>query len=320
MLSRYSIVSFDKILRRVERKITLDDSEEYCCVGLKLYGKGPFIRETKEGALIKRKQQWILKTSDVVYNKLFAWKGTFAIANEAVNNCIVSDKFPTYCLDKTLVDPDFLALWFRTPHLADQAKNLSKGAAALSKLTLNPPDFWKLTIPLPDNLDEQRRVVGRVTGLLAACERIAVLRSPIDAVVQGRRAGVGSEVRLLMTAALRNLNEAMTYANLLMRMCVDSTQTHPRFVKYWIMSPLARKYVRENTKGTSPSVQKINQRALINMPFPADTQLHEQQQWVAYLDSIFDGVDRLEATMRGQYRNIEALVPSILDRAFRGEL
>lgn len=410
MESRYPIRTFDKILRRVERKITLDDTADYQCVGLRLYGRGAFIRETKAGASIKRKQQWILKAGDVVYNKLFAWKGTFAIANASVNDCIASDKFPTYTLDTAAVCPEFLALWFRSPRLASDAKSLSKGAAALSKLTLNPPDLWKLTIPLPD-LPEQERVVKRISALLGAAERVVSIRSPIDAVVQGRRAGVGSEVRLLMTAALRSLNDAMmdrlsildkvltlrprsgpsfpcfesgegipvimpsalggfrfdkskclyglgdeilkkedlvksgdllisrgnkrdqvglcivyegegriTYANLLMRMTVDPSITSALFVKYWIMSPLARKYVRDHTKGTSPSVQKINQRSLVNMPFPAEIPLPEQQEWVKYLDSIFDGVDSLEARIREQYRDVEELVPSILDKAFRGEL
>jgi type I restriction enzyme S subunit len=67
-------------------------------------------------------------------------------------------------------------------------------------------------------------------------------------------------------------------------------------------------------------VQKINQRALVNMPFPREVPLPEQEKWVSYLDSIFEGVDCLEARIREQYRDIEQLVPSILDKAFRGEL
>ena len=408
--SRYPIVTFDKILCRVDRRIVLSEAAEYQCVGLKLYGKGAFIRECKVGAAIKRKQQWIVKRGDVIYNKLFAWKGSFAIADEAVDGCIVSDKFPTYSIDTSRVHPEFLALWFRSPHLAMIAQNSSKGAAALSKLTLNPPDFWRLSIPLPD-LDEQSRVASRVSRLLQIIERVKEHRSPIDAVVQGRRAGIGSEVRLLMSAALRNLNDAMqhrfgilddvltlrprsgpsfpcaeqgegipvimpsalggfrldtskvlygfgderlnqadilhagdllisrgnkrdqvglcvvfnsdgrfTYANLLMRMTVNPAKTLPEFVKYWVMSPVARKYILDHTKGTSPSVQKINQRALINMPFPKDVGLAEQQNWVRHLDTVFNRVDDLELRIRDQHALLESLVPSVLDRAFRGDL
>ncbi len=130
--SRYPIVGFDKILWRVERRHSLDDAAEYQCVGLRLYGRGAYVRETRSGVAIKRKQQWIIKAGDVVYNKLFAWKGTFAIADDSVDGSIVSDKFPTYSLDLESTRPEFLSFWFRTPQLAHDAEKLSKGAAALA--------------------------------------------------------------------------------------------------------------------------------------------------------------------------------------------
>lgn len=406
--SRYPIVTFSNIMERVERRIMLDDSEEYNCVGVRLYGHGAFVRETKQGSLIKRKQQYILRAGDVVYNKLFAWKGTFAIADSLVDECIVSDKFPTYRLNQQIVKPEYLALWFRSPQLAYEAQLLSKGAAALSKLTLNPPDFWKLPIPLPQ-MEEQERIIKRVGEMLRKCAFIKSSRSAFDAVVQGRRAGIGSEVRLLMTAALRSLNEAMssrlgvldevltlrprsgpsfpcseggqgipvvmpsalggfrydrskrlfgiggerlnradilapgdilisrgnkrdqvglcivysseervTYANLLMKMQVDRSKVNPAFVKYWIMTPVTRTYILQNTKGTSPSIQKINQQALVKMPFPIGVSLVEQEQWVKKLDRIFDKVDLCENLLRCQSADVERLVPAILSQAFRG--
>ncbi|MDP9224965.1 MAG: hypothetical protein M3P18_14195 [Actinomycetota bacterium] len=151
----WEITRFDKILRRVERKVTIDDEAEYATVGVRWYGNGAFVRERLLGADIARKQQWIIRAGDVVYNKLFAWKGSFAIADDTVNGHLVSDKFPTYALDEALVDPGFLAYYFRTADVAMQAERLSKGAAAISKLTLNPPQFWDLTIPLP-SLPEQQ--------------------------------------------------------------------------------------------------------------------------------------------------------------------
>jgi type I restriction enzyme, S subunit len=174
-LQGWRTVRFDQILKRVERKVTLDDVATYDCAGVRWYGLGAFNRETLLGMQIKRKQQWILRAGDIVYNKLFAWKGAFAIADETVDGCIVSDKFPTYLADPALVDARFLAYYFRTPRLAQQAMNLSKGAAAISKLTLNPPQFWDLTIPLPP-LDEQRRVMAHIEELATRIEEAKRLR------------------------------------------------------------------------------------------------------------------------------------------------
>jgi type I restriction enzyme S subunit len=139
----------------------IDDSTLYNTVGVHLYGLGAFVRQTILGLNIARKQQWLIREGDIVYNKLFAWKGTFAVADEAVNGCIVSDKFPTYLPNLGVIDPNYLRYYFRVHGLARQAELLSKGAAAISKLTLNPPQFWDLTIPVGP-LNEQHRIASRI--------------------------------------------------------------------------------------------------------------------------------------------------------------
>jgi type I restriction enzyme S subunit len=407
--SRYPLVSFNEIFKRLDQHILLDEFQEYACVGVRLEGRGGYVRESKIGGQIKRKKQWVVRHGDVMYNKLFAWRGAFAVADDELDGCIASDKFPLYKLDCSRVLPRYLEHWFRTPQLAFQARQWSKGAAALSKLTLNPPDFWKLTLPLPD-IKEQEKIAAALDSMLGAVQEALALRQPIDAVVQGRRAGIGSEVRLMMTAALDGLNsrvgndpgilddtltlrprsgpsfpvsedgpgeivimpsalggyrydpakcmrgdgsesvgkkdlvqvgdllisrgnkrdqvglcivyreiERHTYANLLMRMQVKDAFI-PEFVKYWIMSPLAVRYIRNHTKGTSPSVQKINQRALINMPFPKTVSIEEQMQWIAYLDGVFERVERIEELIREQHDDLESMYTSLLTAAFKGEL
>lgn len=174
-LDGWRSVRFDQIMKRVDRRITLDDDTMYDCVGVRWYGMGAFRREKLSGINIMRKQQWVLRSGDVVYNKLFAWKGAFAIADGSVNNCIVSDKFPTYEADVESVDPNYLRYYFQTSYIQRQAEALSKGAAAISKLTLNPPQFWELTIPLPP-LPEQQRIVAQIEELARRVEEARGLR------------------------------------------------------------------------------------------------------------------------------------------------
>ncbi len=186
----WRIARLDEICSRIERKVMLDDSAEYSTVGVRWYGNGAFVRDHLFGADILRKQQWVIHTGDIVYNKLFAWKGAFAIADEAVDGHIVSDKFPTYALDDSVVDPQFLTYYFRSSDLALQAERLSKGAAAISKLTLNPPQFWDLTIRLP-SMPEQQRLVAMLRD---AEERVALARQ--------LRADASSEAEALATSAI----------------------------------------------------------------------------------------------------------------------
>ncbi len=181
---------FDEILTRVDRKVVIDDAAEYSRVGVRWYGNGAFIRDRVFGTDIARKQQWIVCAGDVLYNKLFAWKGAFAVADEVVDGHIASDKFPTYALDTTRIEPRYLEHYFRTHQLAFQAGRLSKGAAAISKLTLNPPQFWNLKIPLPP-LGEQQRLVAILGDADAKLAEAKGLRSEARA-----------EVAALLTSAI----------------------------------------------------------------------------------------------------------------------
>ena len=412
-MTAYSHVPFTKVFKRVERKIELDDQIEYSCVGLQLYGLGAFVRERKLGVEIKRKAQWLVKQGDFVYNKLFAWKGTFAVIGPACSDCIVSDKYPTYQFDRTILDERYLKYFIQSESVWRQAELMSKGAAALSKFTLNPPDFWRLKIPLP-SLEEQGKIVSMLDDILCRYKALQEIRRPLDAVVQGRRAGIGSECRFILTGVLNLMDEKFegsigkleevltlrprsgpsfpcsdsgggirivmpsalggyrfdenkcmfgfggeaiseldileegdllisrgnkrdqvglcivyhpkdnrttTYANLLMRMKVNGKKVTPQFVKYWLMSPLAVNYIQRNTKGTSPAIQKINQAALLRLPFPLDIPIPCQEAWVSYLDQIFEMVELGEKEVREEYEKLQELRRTLLlDIFHQGEL
>jgi type I restriction enzyme S subunit len=139
---------------------------QYRRVGVRWYGNGAFIRDHEIGINILRKQQFIVRKGDLVYNKLFAWKGSFAIADETVDRCIVSDKFPTYIIDESEIYPGFLSNYLKTSIIRDLARSKSKGAAAISKLTLNPPDFLDLSIPSPV-IHEQKRIATKMNAIFS---------------------------------------------------------------------------------------------------------------------------------------------------------
>ncbi len=188
--SRWPTAKFGDVLRRVERKVTIDDAKEYATVGVRWYGKGAFVRERLLGADIAAKQQSILKKGDVVYNKLFAWKGSFAVADDAVDGHLVSGEFPIYELDRDRLDPHYLSYFFQTLELGLQAGRLSRGAAAISRLRLNPSQFAELKIPLPPPPDQE--------GL------VDVLRRAEVKLVEAKqlRSDVGAEASALVAAAI----------------------------------------------------------------------------------------------------------------------
>ncbi len=110
------------------------------------------------------------------------------------------------------------------------------------------------------------------------------------------------------------------YPDLMMRLKIDSKKVSRRFVLWLMQSDPIRDYIRENAKGTSPSMKKINQQTVMSIPFPSELSLDEQNQIARSLDNLqlkVDSLKQLQAQTRGE---LDALLPSVLDKAFRGEL
>ena len=160
---RMTSIEFGKFLVPNRRPYTFADDQDADLIGMRLYGAGPFHREHKLASKIQKKSHFVVRSGDIIYNKLFAWKGTFGIVPDELDSMYVSDKFPTYELDETQVDAEYLRWYFRSPHLWEQARVMSTGSAALSKFTLNPPKFFKLTIPVPESIEDQREIAARLT-------------------------------------------------------------------------------------------------------------------------------------------------------------
>lgn len=390
----WRLARFDELLERVERRTELDETASYQCVGVRWHGKGAFIRETLFGMEINRKQQWIIKAGDIVYNKLFAWKGSFAIADNSVDGCIVSDKFPTYRINPDSVDVKYLQYFFYTRELAEHAQKLSKGSADISKLTLNPPQFWDLLIPLPPP-DEQRRVVQRIDAIAA---KIAAARkhkeaaqaeseTVMDAALAElwteltQRASVEREKlgRLLTRSSeTTTIDPAKHYQLVTVKLWgrgvverstvsgaslpgerrsvvrpdqfifsridarngamgivpqsldgalvtndfptfdVDSTRISPRFLAWLTQIEPFVELCAAASEGTTNRI-RLKEAAFmrIDVPLPLPD---EQQRIVDHLDSLQSKVRRLQTLQEATEAELDALLPSVLEKAFRGAL
>jgi type I restriction enzyme S subunit len=365
---------------------------------MRLYGGGPFHREFKPATKIQKKTHFVIRAGDVIYNKLFAWKGTFGVVSKELDGMFVSDKFPTYEHERKRLDLQYLRWYFRYPPLWEQARQMSTGSAALSKLTLNPPRFMDLTIPLPP-LAEQQRIVTKIVHLSAkiddaAATRVAARRES-EVLVRSRLRAIGEVlgqaatlqevltekprngwsavcdnaaggVPVLTLSAITGYNfdptaikhtslatdpdahywlrsgdllitrsntptlvgHAAVYSgepspcifpDLMMRIPVDPEKADTRFIWYWLQAPQVRGFIERNAKGTSPTMKKISQGTVMAIPFPR-VPLQEQQRIVAELDGLQTKVDRLKGLQQKTAAELDALLPSILDKAFKGEL
>lgn len=110
------------------------------------------------------------------------------------------------------------------------------------------------------------------------------------------------------------------YSDLMMRLPVDHRIADTKFVWLQLQTTIVRDYIANNAKGTSPTMKKISQGVVMGIPFPTEVPLPEQRRIVAYLDGLQAKVNALKALQAQTAAELDAMLPSILDKAFKGAL
>ncbi len=67
-------------------------------------------------------------------------------------------------------------------------------------------------------------------------------------------------------------------------------------------------------------MKKISQAVVLNLPFPVRTALAEQRRIAAYLEGLRARADALKSLQAKTATDLSAMLPAVLDRAFKGAL
>ena len=123
----WKLTRLGDVLRSVSRPVRLSPERTYRLVGAHWYAKGLYVKEQKSGGEIQAKTLFEVKKGDFVYNRLFAWKGSFAVASKELMAALSQTSFralpPSTALIQSFSGSIFLAL-------ARGAKPLVSAAAA----------------------------------------------------------------------------------------------------------------------------------------------------------------------------------------------
>jgi type I restriction enzyme S subunit len=187
--------SLGEIASEVSRPVALEPDVLYRSVGVKWYGAGVHVHETREGHLFDA-DRFRIEQDDLIYNDMWARMGSVAIVPPDLAGSVASSHFPTFRLDETKVIPSYLAWYFRTPSFWNDCENASRGSTGRNQIKRST--FSAIHVPLPP-LDEQRRIVARIEELAAKVEEACTLRTHSrDAAEQL----VGSFLKLAFVGAL----------------------------------------------------------------------------------------------------------------------
>src|SRR5579885_1803765 len=104
----WPLISLRQILTPISRPMSVEPLKTYPLLGMHWYAQGLYIKEQKQGSQIQAGTLYQVKEGDFVYNRLFAWKGSFGIAGSDTADCYVSNEFPCFRVDETRAFPPFL--------------------------------------------------------------------------------------------------------------------------------------------------------------------------------------------------------------------
>jgi type I restriction enzyme, S subunit len=164
MSQKWPGVPLGSVLTQVWREHAVDPSKDYRLLGARWYAGGLFLKDVKSGQEIRADRLYRVLAGDFIYNRLFAWKGSFALATDEVDGCSVSNEFPCFEIDHARLDGRFLWSYFRQEHTWVEALGLSSGATPTSRNRLKEVLFLKMIMPLPP-LPEQQRIVARIEDI-----------------------------------------------------------------------------------------------------------------------------------------------------------
>jgi type I restriction enzyme, S subunit len=93
----------------------------------------------------------------------------------------------------------------------------------------------------------------------------------------------------------------------------------PEFLVHWLNSPLGRAQSRRQTLGRGHSQGNLNLKLLRGFPIPLPP-IEEQLRIVAQLHAMRTKIDAVRQLHDDADKEVGAMLPAILDRAFRGEM
>lgn len=154
----------DKLATQIKRSVTLEEGKEYKLLGLRLYGKGLFHRETKERKNIKANKLFMVKEGDFIYSRLFGWRGAFAIVPKELDSYFVSGEFPTFEVNENIIRKEFLLEYFLRETTLKNVENLCLGRTKASRNRFKEQKFLNMEIKIK-SIEEQKILLEKLNKL-----------------------------------------------------------------------------------------------------------------------------------------------------------
>ncbi|WP_445526308.1 hypothetical protein [Streptomyces cyslabdanicus] len=154
-------LSLSVALRPSSDFVVVEPDDNYQTAGILNRGRGLFHRPVISGSDTKYPRYNRLHTGQFVYSKLFGWEGSLAVVPAEFEGIHVSHEFPTFDIDPSVADVEYMTHLARWSGLHDALKDKGTGMGS-RRQRVNVDRLLATTVPLP-GLPEQRRIARQLT-------------------------------------------------------------------------------------------------------------------------------------------------------------
>lgn len=147
-------VALADVLSEARERVRVSPQDRYPMAGVLGFGRGLLIREPVSGSALAADYLYRIRSGQMIYSRLKAFEGAFALVPPAGHHRFVSNEFPTFDVDATQAHPEFVELLLQRSETWLELSSGSQGMGARRE-RLQPRDFLDYEVELPPLATQQ---------------------------------------------------------------------------------------------------------------------------------------------------------------------
>ena len=184
-VSDFHTVNLGELFEEVREPVAADADKSYDLAGVRWWGGGSFVRESKLGREIKGGARLNkLAGGTLIYNRLFAFRGSFAIVSADCDGAYASVEFPTFRVRDEVAEPQLVMRYvvhaLNSPQYLSVVDAKSSGSTKTSRNRFKQESFNALPVMVPDKAEDLARYVTLL-------DRLDTLRRFANEVLEGEK-------------------------------------------------------------------------------------------------------------------------------------
>lgn len=134
-------------LGKVRKEAVIEEEAKYSQLTVRLYGKGVVLRQVLPGCEIRTRPQFVASAGHLILSRIDARNGAFGLVPAELEGALVTQDFPLFEIDESMVRPEFLAVLLVSHQFLDVCKRASRGTT--NRKRLKEDLLLAETIPIP---------------------------------------------------------------------------------------------------------------------------------------------------------------------------